>query len=685
LIEIGRQDRPDLYALCPVKPTPLVPRHLRFELDQRVWPAHGMGAEGKADSAELALERVTTPEAADWRDLRTALAESEARSVAICLLHSWADPAIETEVRDHLADLGLPMTCSAEILPEYREHERFSTAVVNAALVPVMGEYLKRLGERLGESHRESNGERHGERQMDQKPGRSDGAQGSLSILQSCGGTLSAERAAAEPVRVLLSGPAGGVLGAARAAGEAGLLGGAHPGVLTLDMGGTSTDVAFHLDADAGGGSESDSLGGFDSGLENGSGDDPGGGGGGGDDRDSSGGGGGGDSGGGDSGGGGSGGLAQAVTDTTICGHPIAVPSLDIHTIGCGGGSLVTLDSRGILHVGPESAGADPGPVCHGRGQTPTVTDAHVYLGHIAEGPFLDTGFPLDTAAVKGAFEELGRRLDVAPEEAALGVLEVARAAMRRAMGVMSMQRGQDPAQLPLVAFGGAGGLHGAALAASLDMAGALVPDLAGILSARGMAAAAATRDHSRGIVAPLSAWGPKRRADLERELAEQGRAELVEAGHPAEAIRSEASLDLRYRGQSFELTLPEGGDREEAFHQRHKELYGWNLCEGEIELVNLRVRALVSTPVPRPRPVPDLGLPRQAIRGERPAVFGAGPGEKGAEALSSKAILVDRRQLEPGHRFSGPAIVEDFSGTCLVPPSWKARVTNGGHLWLER
>ncbi len=637
LIEIGRQDRPDLYALFPVKPAPLVQRHLRFEINQRSWPAHGQKtADAEARGAsDLALETSARPEPEDWRRLRQELADSDARSVAICLLHSWADPSSEEEVRMQLEGLDLPLTCSAEILPEYREHERFSTAVVNAALVPVMGAYLTRLRERLSKLSRNAE------------------APGDLSILQSCGGTLSAGRAAIEPVRVLLSGPAGGVLGAARAAAEAGLLAGAHPGMLTLDMGGTSTDVAFHTDAHGDGGSpdECRSTGAAHA----------------------------------------AGGLAQAVTNTSVAGHPVAVPSLDIHTIGCGGGSLVTVDSGGILHVGPQSAGADPGPVCHGRGQTPTVTDAHVLLGHIAEGPFLDTGFRLDTHGVERAFANLGGQLGVPPEEAALGVLEVARAAMRRAVGVMSMQRGQDPARLPLVAFGGAGGLHAAALAQSLAMPGALVPSRAGILSARGMAAATALRDHSRGIVAPLSAWGPARRADLERSLAELGQRELEEAGHRAADIRSEASLDLRYRGQSFEIALAEGPDREEAFHRRHRELYGWRLDEGQVELVNLRVRALVPAPQLEPCPVEPRDLPQDAILGERPAFFAHPDGEaKGSQARrphpkALPAHLIERGRLGPGHHFRGPAIIEGFSGTCLVPPDWHAQVTAGGHLWLER
>ena len=241
-------------------------------------------------------------------------------------------------------------------------------------------------------------------------------------------------------------------------------------------------------------------------------------------------------------------------------------------------------------------------------------------------------------------------------------------------MGVMSMQRGQDPRRLPLVAFGGAGGLHAAALANSLGMAGALVPAFPGVLSARGMAAAQALRDHSQGIVAPLSAWGPRRRAAMRRELAARGTEELIEAGHPASHVRVESSLDLRYRGQSYEIALPEGAGREEAFHRRHEQLYGWRLEDREVELVNLRVRALAPAAPPQPRAVRARPLPPGAILGHRMAQFGS----------RARTVRIRREALKPGHHFEGPAVVEEFSGTTLVPPGWMARITAGRHLWMS-
>ncbi|MCZ6596451.1 MAG: hydantoinase/oxoprolinase family protein [Planctomycetota bacterium] len=591
LIEIGRQERPEIYALEPRKPTPLVPRELRFEVAQRSWP----------DPSGKGLVTVKSPDSGELEELAAAVQKSGAESVAVCLLHAFADPAIETAVARALEPLGIPLTCSASILPEHREYERFSTAVVNAALAPLMRDYLGSLQERLGAAR--------------------------LYVLMSNGGTLPAPRAAVEPVRVLLSGPAGGVVGAARAAREAGFR-----RLVGLDMGGTSTDVAFHdvaTDSPRGAGES----------------------------------------------GGSAADAASTVEPLRVAGYPVGVPALDIHTIGCGGGSLVTVDRGGMLHVGPESAGADPGPVCYGQSEQPTVTDAHVFLGHIAEGPFLSGELPLDLDAVQRAFGVLARELGVEPVEAARGVLAVAQAAMRRAIGVMTMQRGQDPGRVLLVAFGGAGGLHAAALAESLGMPAALVPRHPGALSAYGMTTADAIREHARSPLERLSSWSRTRRRRVFAELAAEGRESLVEAGHPQRAVACEHLLDLRYEGQSYELRLPECADPAAAFHEAHERLYGYRLADREVELVCLRARAVVRAEPPRfarPRSKP---LPDEAIRGRRRAVFDR----------PRNAAVIDRACLRPGHRLDGPALVEEYSGTTLIPPGWRGRVTAGNHLLLER
>ena len=283
---------------------------------------------------------------------------------------------------------------------------------------------------------------------------------------------------------------------------------------------------------------------------------------------------------------------------------------------------------------------------------------------------------------MRRAFERLARRLGVEAVRAAHGVLDVARAAMRRALGVMTMQRGHDPRALPLVAFGGAGGLHAAALAASLDMRGGARAARAGRAVGVGMATADAIRDLSETVLAPLGTVPAAERRRRLAALAAEGRRELRESGFRAREVAIEPALALRYEGQSYEIDLPAGaGDPAQAFHRRHEELYGYRLPDAAIELVHLRVRAVVRRPVPRPRPVRLRPLPAAAVIGRRRAHFASTSGA----ARAVDAPVIDRARLAPGHRFEGPALVEEFSGTTLVPPGWRARVTSGGHLLLER
>lgn len=580
LVEIGRQNRPELYALHPQRPAGLVPRELRFEVDQRSWP----------DPESGSVQEVERPTDAELARLAKRMAASGARTAAVCLLHAYADPEPERRIARALEAAGVRATCSGQILPAYREYERFSTTIANAALVPVVSAYLSELGEALP---------------------------GQLAVLQSAGGSLPAITAGSEPVRVLMSGPAGGVVGATRAAREAGL-----QEILTLDMGGTSTDVAFAAPGS---------------------------------------------------------GLSGITTASQVAGLPIAVPSLDLHTIGCGGGSMVRVDAGGVLRVGPDSAAADPGPVAYGRGEEPTVTDAHVMLGHISPVGFLGGELPLDTAAVTRAFERIGKRADLKPRAAAQAVLEVARAAMGRACSVMGLQRGRDPGRLALVAFGGGGGLHAAALAGSLSLPGALVPAHPGVLSALGMARADALIDQERAILAPLSKWTPAARKRATRDLIATGRGQLREAGHAARSIEIELVLDLRYQGQSYELSVPESRNPAAAFEAMHRQHYGWSLDAARIELVCLRVRAVVRAAAPAlpegPRPR-RRRAPKSSITGQRRASIGAG--------ASTQVACIDRAQLSPGHRVQGPAVIEEFTGTTLVPPKWTAEVLPAGHLWLQ-
>lgn len=587
LIEVGRQDRPELYALHPRKVEPLAPRELRFEVDSRRLP-DGTGE----------FERTATPTPEQLAGLARKLRRSGAEAVAIGLLHSYAHPEDEREIAASLESLGLPLTCSAELLPEHREVERFHTALVNAALVPRVRAYLAHLDQALSGTR--------------------------LSVLQSSGGSLPAERAGREPVRVLLSGPAGGVVGARIAAAEAG-----WPALVALDMGGTSTDVAFARTHTA-------------------------------DDDESQ---------------------VRAATELPqVAGYPIGVPCLDLHTIGCGGGSLARVDDSGVLRVGPESAGADPGPVCYGQSEIPTVTDAHVQLGHLAGGAFVGGTLELDRDRVERAFETLGRPLGTDADGAALAVLRSARAAMRRALGVMTLQRGEDPAKLPLVAFGGAGGLHAAALASSLGQPAALVPRFPGALSAWGMTRAGAATEKARTVLEPLEKWGTKRmRATLD-ELAREARTE-VRASLPKGALEQERLLDLRYSGQAYELQIPAGSGAAlkglaEAFGRAHERLYGYRLDDRPIELVCLRVRLRGAGAAPdRSRRPRRRSAPRRAHTGNRRACL---------DGQWVEARLWRREALDEGHTLEGPGIVEEYSGTTLVPPNWRLQVSVGGHLELR-
>ena len=596
LIEVARQERPDIYALEPRTPLPLVARALRFEVKARIWPTLEGARNGESRAPSLAFDMVEEPSDEELAHLVRELEGAGVESVAVGLLHSWADRSLEEKIGAALEELQVPITLSGVLLPEHREVERFSTALVNAALAPIMGRYLESLSEQLGAQD--------------------------FSILQSSGGTLAVERAAREPVRVILSGPAGGVVGASAAAAEAGF-----DAFVGLDMGGTSTDVAFHR---AGRGEAF-----FEA--------------------------------------------SKPTEVVRIGGHPVAVPTLDIHTIGCGGGSLVHVDAGGVLHVGPDSAGADPGPVAYGRSTRPTLTDAHVFLGHIAPGNFLGGALELDLDAVQRAFEAVGKQLGVSAVRAAQGVLEVARAAMQRAIGVMTMQRGKDPAGLPLVAFGGAGGLQAAALAGALRMRAAVIPTHPGALSAAGMTRARGLADRAHTVLEPLSLWPAERRRTLQEDLARAARGDLSGGGSGADAVSIEQALELRYRGQSFEVRVPESARVEEVFGATHERLFGYRLDQHEVELVCLRVRASVaheSEPLPAPEPRP---LPETAVLGTRLAWFG-----ESDRARKIETRIIDRALLEAGHHFEGPALVEEYSGTTLVPPAWRADVAPGGHLVLK-
>jgi N-methylhydantoinase A len=587
VLAIGRQARPELYNFFVRRPPPLVPAALRFGLAERIGPRGEV------------LKRLP---AAGLARLRGWLRHARPEAVAVSLLFSFANSAHEKRVARAARALGVPVSVSHEILPEFREYERTSTVVANAALAPRMSRYLGRL---------------------EQVAGAADGGRSRVLVMQSNGGIVSAAAAAAQPVRTLLSGPAGGVVGAQAIARRAGC-----ERVISFDMGGTSTDVA--LLARTGQASE-----------------------------------------------------LATTKEAAVGGVPIAVPMLDIHTVGAGGGSLAWFDRGGALRVGPQSAGADPGPICYGRGREPTVTDAHLVLGRLDPDQFLGGRWRLEERRAREHMQKFLRRAPKASglrsvEALAAGIVRVANAVMERALRVISVERGYDPREFVLVAFGGAGGLHACELAAALGLARVLIPKFPGGLSALGILCSDVAKDFSRTILAPAEARETRARLEREfRRLERQARAELRREGFAPRAQRLSRQLDLRYRGQAFELTVPFTREFAAAFHRAHERRYGYADPARPVEVVNVRLRAVGITEKPVFRPAALSRAMPAAARFKRAPVH-----------FEGRRVLADffiRERLRPGNFFAGPAVVAEYSATTVVPPGWRARVDAWGNLELER
>jgi N-methylhydantoinase A len=582
VIEIGRQARPRLYDFFVELPKPLVPSERRFGLRERV------SSEGRV---------LLRPSRAGLEQLLRRIRRSRPDAVAVCQLFSFLRPEHERAVARRLRAAGFAVSVSHEILPEFREFERTSTTVVNAYLIPVMSRYLAEI-ERLASGAPRA-----------ARPG----AKARVRVMQSSGGILSALAAAREPVRTILSGPAGGVLGAQYVAERAGF-----PRVISFDMGGTSTDVAL-LDGDL-----------------------------------------------------------ATTKESQAAGFPVAVPMLDIHTVGAGGGSLARFDRGGALRVGPESAGADPGPVCYGRGEQPTVTDAHLVLGHLGAGGLLGGEFPLD-AARAWRFLERARSPMPTVEDFAQGILDVARATMERAIRVISVERGYDPRDYALVAFGGAGGLHACGLAAALGIPQVIVPKFPGALSALGILRADAVKEFSQTVLLSLFSLD-QGRAALRRAFAlleRRGVRDVRAEGFSRAAVRVTRLLEMRYAGQGYELAVPFVGNFLAAFHRAHERRYGYADPARPIEVVNVRARFTGLTAKPElPSSRPGSAACRHALASTWRAFL---VGRYRATAV------YDRSRLRAGNRFAGPAIVAEYSATTLVPPGWRARIDRYGNLLLER
>lgn len=576
VLVIGRQARPELYNLNAVRPAPLVPDNLRFGLRARVTSAG---------------EVIESPDNAEIARLVSRIKKAKVESIAICLLFSFVNSGFEEQIAKALSTLNIPLSVSYKILPEYREFERTSTVTINAYLQPLLGNYLKRLA---------TNTPR-------------------LRVMQSSGGSISASVAAQEPVRTILSGPAGGVVGALRAARAAGF-----EKIITFDMGGTSTDVAL---------CERDGL--------------------------------------------------RMTNEASIADLPVAVSVMDIHTVGAGGGSIARVDEGGSLRVGPESAGADPGPACYGRSLLPTVTDAHLVLGHFGGAGLLGGDFILDEQRSQKAMVQLafdmskvaGRR--VLPIEAAQGVLSVANTNMERALRRISVERGHDSREFALLPFGGAGGLHAVALARALRIPRIIVPNSAGALSAIGVLTADVVKDQSRTIMLAVAPGVEQKLSRRFREMERPAASALRREGFPTAKQRHARSLALRYQGQSFELEIKKtSGNVAAEFHRAHRERYGYAQESNVVEIVSARVRSSGIAEKPAVR--------RSSAQRRRSF---AKPNRNVAAYLDGKKLklaVYQRDELAAGAKLCTPCIVTEYSSTTLIPTGARAEVDVFGNLIIQ-
>lgn len=574
VIEIGRQHRSRLYDLHYTRKDPLIP------------PDRRCGSAGRitADGGELeAIDDAGLKAAAD------AMAGAGVESVAVCFLHAFLNPAHEKRAGAIFSEKGLAVSLSHAILSEFREFERMATTVINAYVSPKIRRYIDFITERIAPEN--------------------------LRIMQSNGGSISGETAGRESVRTILSGPAGGVVGAHATGRAAGF-----DRLITFDMGGTSTDVA----------------------LVNGS-------------------------------------LPISV-ESEIGGFPVKVPMLDIHTVGAGGGSIAEIDAGGALKVGPESAGADPGPICYGRGDRITVTDANLYLGRLVPEFFLGGKMALDAEKMETYFQKLAQEAGVAPIELAQGIVDVANTAMEKAIRVISVEKGHDPGDFTLLSFGGAGGLHAVHLAKMLHIGTVLIPRNPGILSAFGMLSADIVKDYSQTVMLSGNAADPAAVAQWMAPLERQAIEELKAEGLPDDKIRLERFVDMRYAGQSYELIVPWSADEPAGFarfHQYHEQRYGYSAPEKPVEIVNVRLRAAGEPEkvVLEKSRKEAAEIPEKARAGTRQVIF---------EGEAVETPVFRREHMANGNEIPGPALVVEYSSTIVVPPFAAGKIDRMGNILIR-
>lgn len=566
--QLGRQNRADLYRLERSRPAPIVPDELRLAIDERCGP-DGVITPFDREQAARQIARA---------------AELGAEALAVCLLFSFRHPEHELELRELAGELApqLHISLSHQAVGTFREYERCATTIADAALGPLLAGYLERLTARAAEAGLPA-----------------------PEVMLSSGGTVPAAVAGHNASWTVLSGPAGGTVGAARTAVQHGA-----ERAVAFDMGGTSTDVSLVAD-----------------------------------------------------------GVVAVTADREIGGRPVALPAVDVSTVGAGGGSIAWRDGGGALRVGPRSAGARPGPAAYGHGGTePTVTDANLLLGRLGSDSALAGGLKLDRAAAERALATLGETLGLNTLETAAGVIEIANLEMLRAINAITVARGIDPRDHALIAFGGAGPMHAAEVAEALGVGTVICPAASGVLSAWGIGVAGRRRDRSRSLVRPLTELSEDDLAEIERELAEAARAEL---GTSAEAVFA-TTWELRYSGQAFEL--PVSAERSElagAFHAAHRERFGFAETTTAVELVTVRVSATAAAATTREHAA---NTAHGSERSSRSAWFA---GEQYETQVFSGAAPSEQAT-------SGPLLIEQDEATIVVPPGWSARGA-GDDVVLER
>jgi N-methylhydantoinase A len=571
ILHIGRQNRLNLFSLKPEKPNPIIPLSLSFGVSERTF------FDGKVEKPVKREELISIVE---------KLKKKNVSCVAILFLHSYANPENEIKAEKIFRENGFHVTSSHSILPEYREYERAVVTALNASLIPIMGDYIGKLSNRLTNSR--------------------------IFIMQSQGGFISPEIAVKKPVFTLLSGPAGGVIASKYMGNLTGI-----KKFITLDMGGTSTDVSL-IDGDF-----------------------------------------------------------KITKENFLKGLPLRIPMIDIQTVGAGGGSIARVDKGGILKVGPESAGANPGPACYGYSDLPTVTDAFIVLGWMIPEHFLGGKkkiFPERSFKAVGRLaEDLG--LDI--YKTAEGILKVASVTMEKALRVVSVERGYDPRDFSLFAFGGAGGLCSAILAERLGIKKVIVPNFQGVFSALGMILSDSVKELSTAFMKKAKEIKEgeieRKFQELEREALELFSIEEIER----ERIIFSRSLDMRYKGQSYELNIPYKDGFLEDFHKAHMKLYSHSYKDREVEIVNLRVRGIgIVEKVDLPSSNPKEKSPEEAFYSERKIYY---------EGEFLKAMVYMREKLIPKNMIKGPAIISSFDGTTFIPPGHRCYVDRYFNILIEK